>query len=132
MKNTILIAALASSCILMSFGCGDNTPANSGAAATKADNTAQNKVDRDHELKTPTDQGENSADIKITADIRRAVMDDKSLSTNAQNVKIVTSKGVVTLRGVVDTAAEKASVESKAKAIAGVTNVDNQTEVKNP
>ena len=59
-------------------------------------------------------------------------MDDKALSTNAHNAKIVTDKGAVTLRGVVESAAEKDSVETKAKAVAGVASVDNQLEIKNP
>ena len=93
-----------------------------------ADNTAKNK---DHEVtKTPLDQGQNSADVKLTADIRKAIMDDKAMSMNAQNCKIITQNGMVTLRGPVDTIAEKESIEAKAKAVAGVTNVDNQLEVK--
>ena len=94
-------------------------------------NTGVNVRDRDSTAKTPIDQNENTADIKITADIRRAIMDDKSMSVNAQNCKIITDKsGMVTLRGVVNSQAEKDMIESKAKAIAGVTKVDNQLEVK--
>lgn len=107
------------------------TPANTPAAGTDADNTARNKVDRDIATKTPMDQSNSSADIKITADIRRAIMDDKSMSTNAQNCKIITDKsGVVTLRGPVASQAEKDGIESKAKAIAGVSSVVNELEVK--
>ncbi len=81
--------------------------------------------------KTPMDQSESAAHIKITADIRRDILDDKSMSTNAQNCKVITDKnGLVSLRGVVDSEAEKASIEAKARRIAGATNVDNQLEVK--
>jgi hypothetical protein len=95
------------------------------------DNTAKNKVDRDGSTATPMDQSNSKADIDITASIRRAIMEDKSMSTNAQNVKIITAGGVTVLRGPVNTQAEKDAIEAKAKAVAGVTRVDNQIEVTN-
>jgi len=39
--------------------------------------------------------------------IRKAVMDDKSLSTSAHNVKIIAQDGKVTLKGPVKTDEEK-------------------------
>jgi osmotically-inducible protein OsmY len=99
--------------------------------APAPDNSAANKGDGASAAKTPMDQSQSSADIKVTADIRRAILDDKAMSTNAQNCKIITEKsGMVTLRGVVNSQAEKDSIESKAKAVAGVVKVDNQLEVK--
>ena len=56
-------------------------------------------------------------------------MADKSLSTNAHNVKIITANGVVTLRGPVKSAAEKANIGAKAQQAAGVRRVDNQLEI---
>jgi len=136
MKTSILLSAVALAFSLWATGCGkdENTTASNGTTNTPApDNTAVNKRDQNNATVTPGDQSNDAGDIKITADIRRAVMDDKGLSTNAHNAKIITGKGgVVTLRGVVDSAAEKDSVESKAKAVTGVTSVDNQLEVKNP
>jgi hyperosmotically inducible periplasmic protein len=96
-----------------------------------ADNTAQNKRDRDKDTITPPDQGESKEAVRITADIRKALMDDKGLSTNAHNVKVVTdNSGNVTLRGVVDSQAEKDSVEEKAKSVTGVSRVTNELQVK--
>jgi hypothetical protein len=101
-------------------------------AATDADNTARN-ADQSTLAQTPTGQSETKEDIDITAAIRKAVVDDKALSANAHNVKIMTSGGVVTLRGPVKSEDERKSVEAKAKAVAGVTRVDNLLEVeKNP
>src|SRR5262249_12617878 len=97
------------------------------------DNTGVNKRDRDTDKpanKTPMDQANNNADIAITEKIRSTIMADKAMSTDAQNCKIITDKGVVTLRGVVDSATEKMAIENIAKATAGVTRVDNQLEVK--
>ena len=45
--------------------------------------------------RNPFDQKENKADIAITADIRKQVV-NSNLSVNAQNVKIVTQDGKVT------------------------------------
>ena len=101
-------------------------------AATDADNTARN-ADQSTLAQTATGQSETKEDIEITAAIRKAVVDDKALSTNAHNVKIITSGGVVTLRGPVKSEDERKIVEAKAKGVAGVTRVDNLLEVeKNP
>lgn len=76
------------------------------------------------------EQPQNEADRDITQKIRQALMDDDSLSTNAQNVKVTTANGLVTLRGVVSSEDEKSRVGKKAKLIRGVKEVDNQLEVK--
>ena len=93
------------------------------------DNTAVNKRDRDGVAKTPLDQNENKVDIGITADIRKRVVDTK-MSINAQNVKIITQEGKVTLRGPVKTADEKNQIEEIARSVAGEKNVDSQLEVE--
>jgi len=94
-------------------------------------NTAVNKRDRDTNAKTPIDQNENERDIKITADIRKRVVGDKDLSTNAHNAKIITADGKVTLRGPVNSQDEKDRLESIARDVAGKDNVDNQLEIVN-
>ena len=104
----------------------DKTPAEKPAA----DNTAENARDRSGETKTSGDQSESAEDIKITAAIRRAVVADKSLTMTATNVKIITANGVVTLRGPVHTAAEKAKIGDLAKKNAGKAKVENQLQVK--
>ena len=93
-------------------------------------NTGVNVRDRDSTAKTPLDQNENKADIKITADIRKRVVDTK-MSVIAQNVKIITQDGKVTLRGPVHTEDEKLRIEKFAMDVAGVNSVDSQLEVDN-
>ena len=95
-----------------------------------ADNTACNKQDETGKTKTPMDQSNDPADIKLVATIRKMVVDDKSLSMTAKNCKIITSGGRVTLRGPVNTAAEKTTVEAHATMSAGKDKVDSQLEVK--
>jgi len=118
---------------LLSAGCerreDTGTPTGVGTTTPDADNTARNARDRDMDTQTPIDQGQSSADIRITAEIRRAILDIEGMSIKAQNVKIVTENGVVTLRGPVDSQAEKDSIERVAKSVAGVSRVDNQLEV---
>ena len=93
------------------------------------DNTAVNERDRGNGTLTATDQAENQNDRTITQSIRKAIVSDDALSTDAQNVKIITANGMVTLRGPVNTEQEKKSIADKAQQIAGVTRVDNQLEV---
>ena len=99
-------------------------------ASTDADNTARNERDRNSATQLPTDQAENDADREVSANVRKAIVGDDSLSVNAQNVKIVTSNGNVTLRGPVKTEREKESIEAKAKQVAGVHGVTNLLEVE--
>ena len=75
---------------------------------------------------TADNQKNDKADIKIAADIRKAVVADKSLSTLAHNVKIVARNGQVTLRGRVKSEDEKHAVVSKAEEVAGKGNVTDQ------
>jgi hyperosmotically inducible periplasmic protein len=91
-----------------------------------SDNT---KVNKEH--KTTADQAkENTGDRELMQKIRKAVMDDKSLSTYAHNVKIIAQHGKVTLKGPVRTAEEKATIARLATDIAGAANVDNQITVQ--
>ena len=104
-------------------------PAN--AAVPDADNTARNVRDRGDATLTPGDQGDSPADSEITQKIRKALVSGAGgYSVNAKNVKIITAKGKVTLRGPVRTEAEKTGIVSLAKTVAGEGNVDDQLEVK--
>lgn len=100
------------------------------ADAEDVDNTAMNKRDSEDMTLTPMDQTEGSkADVELTRKIREALTDSDTLSTSAQNVKIITLKGITTLRGPVNTMAEKREIERVAKT-AGAKKVKNQLEVK--
>jgi len=100
-----------------------------GSDTSKRDNTAVNTRDRSDNVKTPIDQNENRADVDTTADIRRRVVDTK-ISVNAQNVKIITQGGKVTLRGPVASQEEKDRIEKLATEVAGEGHVDNQIEIQ--
>jgi hyperosmotically inducible periplasmic protein len=94
------------------------------------DNTGINKRDRNDSEVTADEQGQSPADIDMTQKIRRAIMEDDSLSTYAKNVKIITKDGMVTLKGPVRSEQEKAAVEQKASTVAGMGKIKNEMEVK--
>jgi osmotically-inducible protein OsmY len=79
--------------------------------------------------KTPLNQSESEADRTITQKIRQAIVSDNSMSTDAKNIKIITIKGVVTLRGPVASSQEKDAIAKKVNDVQGVVRVDNQLEV---
>ena len=68
-------------------------------------------------------------DRTLTQGIRRALMKDKTLSTYAHNVKIITVGGNVTLKGPVRSEEEKRTVEARATELAGAGHVTNQMSV---
>ena len=102
------------------------------AADSALENTEINVRDKGNTTLTPEDQKETKKDIKITAHIRKAVVKDKSLSIDAQNAKIITRSGVVTLRGPVANEAESKTLQKIATKTRGVVKVDNQLEIKAP
>jgi hyperosmotically inducible protein len=57
-------------------------------------------------------------------------MKDKSLSTYAHNVKIISVNGMVTLKGPVRTEEDKQSIAAKAADVVGADKVTNELEVK--
>jgi hyperosmotically inducible protein len=97
---------------------------------TKPDNTKVNKRDRDKTEPTADQQKENKTDRTLAKNIRKAIMDDKALSTYAHNIKIIAQNGTVTLKGPVHSDEEKRAIEAKAAEIAGAGNVRNEISVK--
>jgi osmotically-inducible protein OsmY len=126
----LLVSAALIGCEKMDAPSGPVTNQNPPAP----NNTAVNERDADGATKTPIDQNENQADVNRTAEIRKRVLDTKDMSVNARNAKIITANGKVTLRGPVDSEAERDTIAKIATDVAGEGNVDNQLEVvpKNP
>ena len=125
MKKQIILAA----CLIL-------TPYLAIAATEKpmvqdvdASNTGINKRDRDDKTLTPMDQMNNPSDLKITQEIRQALMKDE-FSMDAKNIKVITRDGTVTLRGPVETAAELEKIDALVKAMPAIKSIDNQLEVK--
>jgi hyperosmotically inducible protein len=101
------------------------------ATSTKADNTKVNKRDRNTGEVTADQQKVNASDQELTKKIRKSVMADKSLSTDAHNIKIISQNGAVTLKGPVKSDDEKKAIVAKAVAVAGSADkVTDQISVK--
>jgi hyperosmotically inducible protein len=107
-------------------------PRPSNAQQSAPDNTNENKGDGQKGATTADQQSMNPADRDLTRKIRASIVDDKSLSTYAHNIKIITQDGKVTLKGPVRTETEKAAVEAKAAAVAGDTNVTSEMMIAPP
>lgn len=97
--------------------------------AQPADNTETNKKHMSPEKITADQQSQKKADLEITQKIRQAVVDDKSLSTYAHNVKIITIDGMVTLKGPVRSQEEKSTIEEKASQTVGKDKINSQIEI---
>src|SRR5260370_9007352 len=93
------------------------------------DNTKKNK---DQTSPTADQQKMNASDREITQKIRKAINEDKSLSTYAHNIKIITQDGKVTLRGPVRSEDEKNNLQAKAVAVPGTKKLTNQLEIAPP
>jgi hyperosmotically inducible protein len=95
-----------------------------------ADNSKVNQRDQSTNAPTADQQKNNRTDQGITQQIRRSIMADKSLSTYAHNVKIVTQGGMVTLKGPVRSEAEKQTIASLASQVVGANKVTNEIDIK--
>jgi hyperosmotically inducible protein len=98
-------------------------------AQTPPDNTKVNTRDRAKGAVTADQQKENAGDRDLARQIRRALMQDKALSSYAHNVKVIAQGGRVTLKGPVRSDDEKRAVEAKATDVAGAGHVTNEMSV---
>ena len=98
-------------------------------AAPAADNTKVNANDRAKGAPTAEQQKENAADRALAQKVRKALIQDKTLSTYAHNVKVIVRDGQITLKGPVRSEDEKRRVETKATELAGTGHVTNQISV---
>jgi len=94
------------------------------------DNTKVNERDRSQNEPTADQQKDNRSDRDITQQIRQSIVKDKSLSTYAHNVKIITQHGQVTLKGPVRSEDEKRAIEAKANEVAGDGKVTSELNIQ--
>jgi osmotically-inducible protein OsmY len=122
-RVTWLTACLA--CCLFVLASHPSTLAQS-ASQTAPDNSKQNKNQQD----TADNQTNAKSDRLITAQIRKAIVGDKTLSTYGHNVKIITVNGAVTLKGPVSSEAEKQKVVADATAVVASDKLTDQLTIK--
>jgi osmotically-inducible protein OsmY len=132
-KLFISSAACVLALTLATGACAQQSaPVSTSSTPASADNSGVNMRDRSSQTLTPVDQSNDKADIKLAAAVRRAVVNDKTLSMSAHNIKLIAANGVVTLRGPVASEDEKAKLEADVRGVPGVSRVDNQLDVKTP
>jgi osmotically-inducible protein OsmY len=123
----VLAVAIALASPIVAFAASTTIPIQQTAPPpARPDNTKVNK----QAGPTADQQSQTKADLAITKKIRKAIVKDKTLSMTAHNCKVITQKGLVTLRGPVNTAAEKDAIGAIALKIAGEGNVTNELAVK--
>jgi hyperosmotically inducible periplasmic protein len=135
-RITLPIVALA---CMLSYGslgvfaqqpASEQPPAASDSTQAPAgDNTKMNEQDRNENPTTAQQQKDTPTDRELTQHIRQAIVKDKSLSTYAHNVKIISQNGTVTLKGPVRSDDEKRAIEAKAEELAGNGKVINDLTV---
>lgn len=125
MKRMFVLTGL----LLLGFGTIASAQDPAGQDAPATDNTKMNQRDRNPNEPT-ADQQNSRSDRDITQQVRKAIEADKSFSTYAHNVKVITQNGQVTLKGPVRSEEEKTAVEAKAAAVAGEGKVTSELTVK--
>jgi len=130
MKTQALTATIAAGLLIIVTQSAMSQSSRAPSTGTvPADNTKANKLDPSNTAATADAQKDNANDRTITQRIRKSLVTDKSLSTYAHNVKIVSINGTVTLNGVVRSQEEKSAIEVKAVSVAGPGRVVNDLKV---
>lgn len=101
----------------------DQTTPSPTAAQDDTANNAHHQMTADRQTNSPADRA-------LSAQIRKSIIADKTLSVYAHNVKIITINGMVTLKGPVNSDSEKQTVADLAAKAAGVDKVTNNITVK--
>jgi len=79
---------------------------------------------------TADDQKLTDLDTKITAEIRKEIVNKDGMSTNGKNIKIISRDGVVTLNGEVADLNERNWIDAQAKRQPSVRSVTNNLKIK--
>ena len=103
------------------FGFAQQAPA--------PDNT---KANAQADQNTADKQSNAASDRALTQQLRKAITQDKSMSTYAHNVKVVTQNGQITLSGPVRSDEEKRALVEKAAEVAGQDRIVDQMSVVPP
>lgn len=97
-----------------------------GSIAQNADSSGQNRG----QGLTADKQSNVRSDRMTTAQLRKAIIGDKALSTYAHNIKILVQNGSVTLKGPVRSEEEKQKVVSDAGSVVSPDKISDQLTVK--
>jgi len=123
MKNSFMKVAAAAAVAVL---CSSPLAVAQASPQSAPDNSQQNQ----NHAKTADSQPNTATDRATTAKVRKAIVEDKGLSTYAHNVKIITMNGQVTLKGPVKSEEEKQQVASDVTAVISADSFTNQLTVK--
>src|SRR5579885_1169571 len=106
----------------------------SGIMLMAQSTTPQNPQQRTPRSTEPSSQttpsgSHTSSDSQMAAKVRQALMDDQAIGTTAHNVHVSSHNGMVTLKGKVNSESEKDAIISKAKQVAGDSNIKDEITV---
>jgi hyperosmotically inducible protein len=114
------LAALVAGTVAATVGCGqDSSPSQAGVG--EVDRTTAATAAAQQGAEPPLRVGAVTADIDITAQVRKALFAETDLKT--QQIFVDTENGVVTLSGAVDSAAQRDRAKKVAHGVAGVKGV---------
>jgi hyperosmotically inducible protein len=102
----------------------------SAAFSQDPDNTGTNRPGKTPDATRADQQGQTAADRELTRKIRKAIVENKSLSTYAHNIKIISRDGIVTLKGPVRSEDEKHTIDAAATEIAGASSLKDELTIK--
>ena len=71
----------------------------------------------------------SNSDSQMASKVRSALMNDQTVGTTAHNVHVTAKNGMVTLKGKVNSEPERDAIVSKAKEVAGDSNVKDEITV---
>ena len=111
---------------VITFALGASAPV---VTAAPAQGAVTNRRGEQEQAPTAQNQSDAPEDLKRTQGIRRALVKNKALSASAKNVHVITVAGMVTLRGSVKSAEEKAQVLETARKNAVGANFDDRIEI---
>lgn len=99
------------------------------ATQYKADDTGRNVRDRNENKVTADDQSQDSRNVEVLANVRKAIVANDNLSAYGKNVKIMVENKTVNLRGPVRTAAERSWIEQTVTRVTPGYRVVNELEI---
>lgn len=123
MKKTRSMTLILISLLLTSYIYANNS--------VPADNSAKNTRDQSGKTPQPIDQPNSERDLAVAVKIRSNLYNDKQLSTYGKNVKVIALNNVVTLRGPVNSQAEKQKIGNVANLAAPGMKIQNDLEIIN-
>jgi osmotically-inducible protein OsmY len=124
--RSLLIASF----VLAIPSCNNSLFVLRASAATLSTQAPDNSAQNQNQGATADSQGNAKADRMTLAQVRRAVIADKALSTYAHNIKILVVNGTVTLKGPVNSDDERQKVFADVANVVSADKIANQLTLK--